>query len=162
MTGLGPRDLPRLALAAHFGVDLAIDIAVDDAAVQLKKAVGGLADVVVDVTAKAPAAFAQAISLARSGGRIVVAGTRGGGGTPGFDPDHVVYKELTIIGSLGVDYPAYQEAIALLAANRWPFKALTRAVVGFDALPALLETLSGGNDAIPPLHGVFAPDDTIN
>jgi alcohol dehydrogenase len=158
MTGMGPRDLPRLELAAQFGVDLAIDITVDDAARELKKATGGLADVVVDVTAKAPQAFAQAVSLARPGARIVVAGTRGGGGTPGFDPDHVVYKELTIIGSLGVDYPAYQAAIALLAADRWPFRSLTREIVGFGGLPDLLETLSGGNDAIPPLHGVFAPD----
>jgi alcohol dehydrogenase len=67
VTGLGPRDADRLALAAQFG-----------------------ADVVVDVTAKAPAAFAQAIELARPGGTVVVAGTRGfGTGAPGFVPDMV-------------------------------------------------------------------------
>ena len=54
----------------------------------------GCADVVVDVTAKAPAAFAQAVALARAGGTIVVAGTRGGRRAPGFQPDHIVYKEL--------------------------------------------------------------------
>ncbi len=159
MTGLGPRDLPRLESARRFGVDLAIDVAVDDPVVCLKRATGGLADVVVDVTAKAPAAFTQAVSLARPGGRVVVAGTRGGGGAPGFEPDHVVFKELTIMGSLGVDYPAYQAAVDLLVAGRWPFESLSREVVGFDGLPALLETLSGGNDgAVPPLHGVFAPE----
>lgn len=163
MTGLGPRDLPRLELAAQFGVDLAIDVSIDNPAAQLKQATGGLADVVVDVTAKAPAAFAQAISLARPGGRVVVAGTRGGGGAPGFDPDHVVFKELTIMGSLGVDYPAYQAAIDLLVTGRWPFASLSREVVGFDDLPNLLETLSGGNDgAVPPLHGVFAPEPLSN
>ncbi len=110
------------------------------------------------MTAKAPSAFAQAVSLARPGGTIVVAGTRGGGGTPGFDPDHVVYKELTIKGSLGVDFHAYQAAIDLLVAERWPFAELTRQVAGFDDLPALLDVLSGAHpDAIPPLHGVFSP-----
>ncbi|MGB3614352.1 MAG: zinc-binding dehydrogenase, partial [Elainellaceae cyanobacterium] len=129
-----------------------------DPAGALKRSTGGLADVVVDVTAKAPAAFAQAVSLARPGGTVVVAGTRGGGGTPGFDPDHVVYKELTIKGSLGVDFHAYQAAIDLLVAERWPFAELTRQVAGFDDLPALLDVLSGvDQDAIPPLHGVFSP-----
>lgn len=158
MTGLGQRDADRLEIAKRFGVDLTIDVAADEPAVALKRSTGGLADIVVDVTAKAPAAFAQAVSLARPGGTIVVAGTRGGGGTPGFDPDHVVYKELTIKGSLGVDFHAYQAAIDLLVAERWPFAELTRQVAGFDELPALLDVLSGADqDAIPPLHGVFSP-----
>lgn len=160
MTGLGPRDLPRLETAKQFGVDLTIDVSEEDPATLLTRETGGLADVVVDVTAKAPAAFAQAVSSARTGGRIVVAGTRGGGGAPGFDPDLVVYKELTIMGSLGVDYPAYTRAIELLAAQRWPFESLTRSVVGFERLPGLLETLSGATDHVPPVHGVFSPTAT--
>lgn len=161
MTGLGPRDQPRLALAGRFGVDLAIDVAEEDPAERLKQVTGGLADVVVDVTAKAPTAFAQGVALARPGGTIVVAGTRGGGGTPGFDPDHLVYKELTLKGSLGVDFPAYRAAIDLLVSRRWPFDTLPREVVGFDELPRLLDTLSGRGDpdAVPPLHSVFVPDD---
>ena len=53
----------------------------------LRAATGGLADVVVDVTAKAPAALGQAVRLARPGGTIVLAGTRGSAETPGFRPD---------------------------------------------------------------------------
>jgi alcohol dehydrogenase len=158
LTGLGPRDRDRLDIAHRFGVDLAIDVAVDDPTAALKRATGGLADVVVDVTAKAPAAFAQAVALARPGGTIVVAGTRGGGGAPGFEPDHLVYKELRIMGSLGVDFHAYRAAIDLLVAGRWPFADLSRRVAGFGDLSALLDTLSGADrDAIPPLHGVFSP-----
>lgn len=158
LTGLGPRDRDRLDIAHRFGVDLAIDVAVDDPTAALKRATGGLADVVVDVTAKAPAAFAQAVALARPGGTIVVAGTRGGGGAPGFEPDHLVYKELRIMGSLGVDFHAYRAAIELLVAGRWPFADLSRRVAGFGDLSALLDTLSGADrDAIPPLHGVFSP-----
>jgi alcohol dehydrogenase len=158
MTGFGERDRDRLAQAAAFGVDLAIDVATEDPAGALKHATGGLADVVIDVTAKAPSAFAQGVALARPGATMVVAGTRGGGGAPGFEPDHVVYKELRVIGSLGVDYPAYRAAVELLATGRWPFEQLSRRIVGFDDLPALLDVMSGADtSSTPPLHGVVTP-----
>lgn len=158
MTGFGERDRERLTQAAAFGVDLVIDVATEDPARALKQATGGLADVVVDVTAKAPSAFAQGVALARPGATMVVAGTRGGGGAPGFEPDHVVYKELLVIGSLGVDYPAYRAAVDLLASRRWPFEQLSRRVVGFDDLPVLLDVMSGADTSTtPPLHGVVTP-----
>ena len=80
VTGRGARDAERLAVAADFGADLAVDVADTDPVRALRDATGGLADVVVDVTAKAPEAFAQAVALARAGGTVVVAGTRGGPG----------------------------------------------------------------------------------
>jgi alcohol dehydrogenase len=107
VTGLGPRDADRLALASKFGADLAVDVAVDDPVGALSKATGTMADVVVDVTARAPAAFGQAIALARPAGTVVVAGTRGfGSGAPGFSPDMLVFKELRVVGALGVDVTA--------------------------------------------------------
>lgn len=163
ITGVGPGDDARLALARTFGADLAVDVATTDAKRALREATGGrLADVVVDVTAKAPAAFAQAVSLAAMGATVVVAGTRGGGGTPGFDPDHVVYKELTIRGALGVDVEAYREALAILASGQYPFASLPREVVGLDGLEPLLQRMAGDADAVAagggaPVHGVLVP-----
>ena len=157
VTGRGPRDAGRLARAPGFGADLAVDVAVDDPARALKAATGGLADVVVDVTAMAPAAFAQAISLARPGGTVVVAGTRGSSGAPGFQPDHVVYKELRVLGALGVDVTAYRPALEMLAGGRYPFADLPREVVGFDGLEALVQRMAGESDETPPVHAVFAP-----
>src|SRR6201997_2470751 len=91
VTGLGPRDAERLSLASAFGADLAVDVALDDPVAALSKATGTMADVVVDVTARAPAAFAQAIALARPAGTVVVAGTCGfGSGAPGFSADLLV------------------------------------------------------------------------
>src|SRR5688572_19734304 len=109
VTGRGPNDAPRLDMAKAFGADLVVDVDGTDPAAELHRAVGRRgADVVVDVTAKAPAAFAQAIALARPGGTVVVAGTRGyDAATPGFHPDHLVYKELRLLGALGVDTTAY-------------------------------------------------------
>lgn len=158
VTGHGERDAERLAFATALGADLVVDVAVDDPVRALRTATRGrLADVVVDVTAKAPAAFAQAVKLATTGGTVVVAGTRGTPDVPGFHPDHVVYKELTIIGALGVDVTAYAAAIELLASGRIDFAGLPRQVVGFDGLESLLQTMAGERDETPPIHGVLVP-----
>src|SRR5690606_19279942 len=118
VTGRGPRDDTRLQLAGAFGADLAVDVASHDPVRELRGATEGrLADVVVDVTAKAPAAFAQAVELARPGGTVVVAGTRGSPGAPGFNPDLVVLKELRLLGALGVDTDDYVAALDLLASG---------------------------------------------
>jgi alcohol dehydrogenase len=158
ITGAGARDAGRLALAREFGADLAVDVTTTDPVHALRDATGGLADVVVDVTAKAPAAFAQAVALARAGGTVVVAGTRGTNDTPGFAPDHVVYKELRILGALGVDAPAYRAALELLATGRYPFARLPRRAVGLDGVDALLRVMAGEDESRePPVHGVVVP-----
>lgn len=158
VTGRGGRDAPRLAVAPQFGADLVVDVDTVDPVRALKSATGGLADIVVDVTAKAPAAFAQAIRLARPGGTVVVAGTRGrGGGRVDFDPDQIVSKELHVLGALGVDTAAYTEALELLATRRFPFESLPRRVVGLDGAGDLLGRMAGEGD-VPPVHGVVVPD----
>jgi alcohol dehydrogenase len=157
VTGFGVRDAPRLAAARDFGADLAVDVETNDPITALREATGGLADVVVDVTAKAPSVLGQAIRIARPGGTIVLAGTRGTRETPGFNPDLVVYKELRIIGALGVDATAYRAALDLLSSRQFPFEQLLRRVADFGELPSLLRDMAGEGDP-PPVHAVFAPD----
>ena len=156
VTGFGERDAPRLEAAREFGADLAVDVAVDNPVRALRDASGGLADVVVDVTARAPAAFGQAIALARAGGTVVLAGTRASTETPGLVPDNIVYKELRILGALGVDAPAYCAALELLATRRYPFETLAREVVDLDGLDGLLRKMAGEGPT-PPVHGVLKP-----
>ena len=143
---------------ARFGADLSVDVAVEDPVAVLAKETGGLADVVIDLTAKAPTAFAQAIALARPAGTVVVAGTRGfGSGAPGFSPDLVVFKELRIIGALGVDVTAYRAALDLLMSGRYPFESLPRRCVRLEDAEELLATMAGERDGVPPVHGVLTP-----
>lgn len=157
VTGAGPRDHPRLQTARTFGADLVVDVTEEDPVRALRKAVGRGADVVVDVTARAPDALEQAVHLARPEGTVVVAGIRGGPITSGFNADLLVYKEIKVLGALGVDVDAYQSALELLATTSLPFAAIDRRVVGFDGLGALLDSLSDGA-LDTPMHAVVVPD----
>src|SRR5262249_57636992 len=106
--------------------------------------------------AKAPEALGRAVARARPAGPVVVAGTRGGP-VPEFQADHVVFKELRIVGALGVDSAAYRAALDLLARARYPFAELPRRVVGLDGAEELIRGLAGEGDLSPPVHGVIAP-----
>jgi alcohol dehydrogenase len=88
----------------------------------------------------------------------VVAGTRGRAGQASdFDPDSIVYKELRVLGALGVDTGAYVEALELLAVRRFPFEALPRQVVGLADVGSLL-SLMAGEGGVPPVHAVVVPE----
>jgi alcohol dehydrogenase len=157
VTGLGDRDAPRLAESGRFGADLSVDVASTDPVRQLKQATGGLADVVVDVTAKAPTAPGQALHLVRPGGTVVLAGTRGVPDVPGFDPDLIVYKEIRVQGALGVDATNYRAAIELLESGAYPFADLSRQTAGLDEIESLVRTMAGETDQPAPIHAVFTP-----
>lgn len=155
-TGVAPQDEERLRLAERFGSDLMVDVGTTDPAQALKDATGGLADIVVDVTAKAPTALAQSMSIARPGGTVVIAGTRGSADAPGFWPDLIVYKELRILGALGVDAPAYVAALALLESGRYPFEDLPRRRAPLEDAEDLVRSMAGEGSP-SPVHGVVVP-----
>jgi threonine dehydrogenase-like Zn-dependent dehydrogenase len=120
VTGLS-RDERKLALAREFGAHHTIDVERDDPVRTVREITdGAMADVVIDVTAYAVQAVTQAIAIARRGGRIVLAGTKGSKPVPDFVSDTVVFKELTIMGALGVDWPAYEAAIRIIESGRYP------------------------------------------
>jgi alcohol dehydrogenase len=157
VTGVLPRDAGRLDIAAEFGADLTVDAVTTSPAKALRQATGGGADVVIDVTAKAPAALGQAVDVAKVGGTIVLAGTRGSAETPGFWPDNVVYKELRLLGALGVDTVAYQAALVLLAAGRYPFADLPRRCAPLGETESLVRAMAGESEEAAPVHGVVVP-----
>jgi alcohol dehydrogenase len=132
-----------------------VDVSAEDAKAVLKRETGGLADVVVDVTASAPKAFLQALDLVRPGGTVVVAGTRGTRSVERFNPDRIVFKELRLLGARGVDGTAYSAALDLLASNE-NVRVVTRQTVGLDPIEigALLDSMAHGPDR--PLHAVVA------
>ena len=86
-----------------------------------------------------------------------MAGTRGSDETPGFWPDLIVYKELRLLGALGVDTPAYRAALDLLDSGRYPFADLTRQVEPLDRAERVLEAMAGEGDDPAPVHAVLVP-----
>jgi alcohol dehydrogenase len=158
VTGFGRRDRGRLDAARDFGADVAVDVSTEDPVAAARQLSGGDgATVVVDVTANAPAALGQAVDIAGRGARIVVAGVRNSTETPGFRPDVITFKELTIIGALGVDAPAYRRALALVASDKYPFRDVSRRVEHLDGAGELLATMAGEGDEAPPVHAVLTP-----
>lgn len=120
VTGLAS-DERKLALARRFGAHHTIDVEKKNPVAQVREFTdGGMADVVVDVTAYALDAVTQAVDMTRRGGTIVLAGTKGLKPVPNFLSDKVVIKELTMMGALGVDYRAYEAAIRLIESGRYP------------------------------------------
>jgi alcohol dehydrogenase len=156
VTGYGQRDSARLAAARRFGADLVVDVTKEDPAKVLIRSTGRGADIVIDVTAKAPHAFQQAIEIVRPEGTVVVAGTRGAGTTADFNSDLLVYKEVRVLGALGVDVSAYEEALRLLGSGTIPFDDLDRRTLGFDELGGMLDSLSTAA-LDTPLHAVVLP-----
>lgn len=156
LTGAGARDASRLDIGRTLGATLALDVTTDDPRAALKEHTGGLADVVVDVTAAAPAAFTQALDLIRPGGTVVVAGTRGHHTIKEFNPDRIVLKELKVIGARGVDGTAYRSALDLLATDSGLTRVPRRTSgLSADAVSSLLEDMARGIE--PPLHAVVVP-----
>ncbi|HTY29150.1 MAG TPA: alcohol dehydrogenase AdhP [Mycobacterium sp.] len=89
-------DDAKLELGRQLGAEVAVNATASDAVEQLVQATGGAHGVLV--TAVNPAAFSQAIGLARRGGTIVLVGLPPGEfGVPIFD---VVLRGLTIRGSI--------------------------------------------------------------
>ncbi len=76
VTGLAA-DERKLALARRFGAHHTINVEAEDARSRLREITDGGADVVVDVTSYSLEAVTLAVDVARRGGTIVLAGTKG-------------------------------------------------------------------------------------
>ncbi|HEV8575017.1 MAG TPA: zinc-binding dehydrogenase [Dehalococcoidia bacterium] len=124
VTGLSA-DERKLELAKEFGAHHAINVEREDAASVVREVTGGgMADVVVDVTSYSVEAVKQAMGLARRGGTVVLAGTKGPKPVPEFMSDQIVFKELTVKGALGVDYANYERAIRLIESRKYPLERM--------------------------------------
>lgn len=136
----------RLELARRFGAEHVVDLRERTTPEDRARAVADLtdgagADVVVEVTG-VPAAFAEAIELARVGGRIASVGNLDAAATVPVAPGVLTRKSLTVQGVLRYDPWYLHKAVAFLARRqeRHPFAALTDRTYGLDEVEAALRS----------------------
>jgi threonine dehydrogenase-like Zn-dependent dehydrogenase len=126
VTGLGSRDEHKLALAHELGADVVIDVEHDDPVDRVLADTDNLGvDIVVDTTPHATQPVIDAVSMARPGGTIVLAGLKGrDNGIPGFPSDEVAMRYQTIKGVRAVDYQSFEQAIRVIESGRVPIGRL--------------------------------------
>ncbi|MGH8868202.1 MAG: zinc-dependent alcohol dehydrogenase [Actinomycetes bacterium] len=145
ITGLAA-DAHKLALAREFGADHCIVVDGDDAedTVDRVREVtdGAMADVALELTPMAAEPVSDAMLAVRHGGRVVLAGLKGGREIP-LRTDLMIQRALTVRGAFGVDATAYAEAIALIESRRVPLEKMHTHTFGLDETALAVETLGG-------------------
>lgn len=109
-------DKDRLELARRLGADMAIDAEREDVAGEIASNLGRRPDVVIDVTSDDPEAVFTALDLVRTGGRVILASTKGNRAFH-FLSDVIVAKQLTLRGAVGASMVGYQWATNQLASD---------------------------------------------
>ena len=157
VTGLSG-DGHKLALAREFGADLTVNVETDDLRGVVREATDGRgADVVIDVTAYATEAVTQAIDLARQGGRVVLAGTKGQKPVADFFSDRIVIKELTMLGALGVDYDGYDRAVRLIESGKYPLEKMHTHTMPLEEAERAIDMLAGKIPGEEAIHIALVP-----
>lgn len=109
ITGLD-HDADRLDLASRLGANLTVDVDTEDLGEAVAGSLGTRPDVVIDVTSNDPEAIYTGFDLVRSGGRVILASTKGNRPLQALFSDIIVAKELSIRGALGASTTAYRWA----------------------------------------------------
>jgi threonine dehydrogenase-like Zn-dependent dehydrogenase len=124
VTGL-EADARKLELAREFGADFTVDAENENTKERVRELTEGEgADVVLDVSSYSTEPVAEALSYARAGGTVVLAGVKGRQPIPNFISDKIVKKELTLRGAIGVTSSGYRRAIELIESKRHPIERM--------------------------------------
>jgi threonine dehydrogenase-like Zn-dependent dehydrogenase len=145
VTGL-ESDAHKLAAARELGADHTFIVDGDDA-VDVVAAVHDLTggrgvDVALEVTPMAAKPVTDAMLATRHGGRVVLAGLKGGAEVP-LNTDLIINRALTVRGAYGVDARGYAEAIAIIESRRFPLEKLHTHTFGLDDTELAIQTLAG-------------------
>jgi threonine dehydrogenase-like Zn-dependent dehydrogenase len=108
------------------------------------------ADIVLELTPMAVQPILDAVHAVRWGGRVVLAGLKGGRPVE-LPTDLLINKSLTVMGAFSVDSRAYAEAIRLIEAGRFPLERMHTHTFGLEEVSQAIETLAGevpGEDAV--------------
>jgi threonine dehydrogenase-like Zn-dependent dehydrogenase len=150
----------KLDLAREFGADDTIVADEENVVMRVQEITGGaLADVVVDVSAYATQPVVDAVEVVKPRGTIVLAGLKGTNRPiPGFVSDKVVMKSVTIKGVLGVDSPAYEQAIRIIESGQYPLDRMHTHDFALAEAATAVRTLAGEIPGTEPTHITIRPE----
>ncbi len=113
VTGLA-RDHAKLALAREFGADYTINVEEEDTVARVQEITGGAGvDLALELTPMAAEPVTHALTAIRHGGRVVLAGLKGGRPHP-LNTDLIINKAATVVGAFSVDARGYADAIRII------------------------------------------------
>jgi len=142
VTGLA-RDRAKLDLAREFGADHTINAEEEDTVARVLQITGGDGvDVALELTPIATEPVSHAIEAIRHGGRVVLAGLKGGEAHP-VNTDLIINKGATVIGAFSVDARGYADAIRIIESGRFPLEKLHTHSFGLADVAHAIETLAG-------------------
>jgi threonine dehydrogenase-like Zn-dependent dehydrogenase len=101
-----------------------------------------MADVVVELTPVAAGPVTDALRSVRHGGRVVLAGLKGGREIPVVS-DLIIQRAAHVIGAYGVDTQGYEDAIRIIESGRFPLEKLHTHAFSLDDTALAIETLAG-------------------
>ncbi|MFC4052594.1 zinc-binding dehydrogenase [Actinomadura syzygii] len=170
VTGLAS-DRHKLDLALELGATAAVEVDggeadgvnADGGGVPAKvlESTGGVQpDVVIDVAAYDPQTVLDAMTLARPGGTVILAGLKGGRPVPGWISDDVVTKGLRVQGVRAVGHTSFRRAVALINSGEHPLHRLVTHTFGLQDAAEAIETLAGNRPGSRPISVVITPDHT--
>lgn len=138
----------RLELALRFGTDITIDSSnTTDVRAAVAAALGGLADVVIEI-AGVTAAQSLAVTLARRGGRVVLAGACGWDADVSFGADRdLLTREIDVLPSF-LSAGGYEPSIAALADGAYPYADLVTHRFPLEEVADAYDIVRGKRDGV--------------
>jgi len=156
VTGLA-KDSKKLELAVEFGADHTINVEEENTVEKVMDLTGGIgADVVLELTPIVTGPLLDAIESVRQGGRIVVAGLKGGRKVE-LSSDRLINKAVTLIGAFGVDATAYGRAIQTIESGRFPLEKMHTHSYELAHTVHAIEALAGEVPGEEPVHVAVCP-----
>ncbi len=118
-------DHDKLELAKLYGATHVIDVENESLRDRIKDITGDEGvDTVLDVSPGVDGPVNDAITAARVGGTVVLAGVKGFKPMAKFISDKIVFKELRVMGAFGVTSSGYAKAIDLIHAGTVPLEKM--------------------------------------
>jgi threonine dehydrogenase-like Zn-dependent dehydrogenase len=157
VTGLA-RDHAKLALARELGADYTINVDEEDTVARVREITSGDGvDVALEFTPIATEPVTHAIEAIRHGGRVVLAGLKGGKAHP-LNTDLIINKGATVVGAFSVDARGYADAIRIIESGRFPLEKLHTHSFGLASVAQAIETLAGEVEGESAVHVSIHPE----